>query len=57
MRTFANNGDSGRPWNLSWTQKKVKTGKPYTRSGGAKALGLSKRLERCQREGADSKRP
>lgn len=34
----------------------MKTGKPYTRKGGAKALGSSVRLKHCQREGADSKR-
>jgi len=41
LRIFANNGDSGRPWNLSWTRKKVKTGRPYTRKAGAQALGSS----------------
>lgn len=52
LRIFAKNGHSGRQGNLSWTRKKVKTGKP-DRKSGANALELSIRLKTCQHEGAD----
>lgn len=39
LRISANDDDSGRPWDLSWTRKKARTGEPHARKAGAQVLG------------------